>query len=176
MMKEEFLKLPEGPPYCEYEKGEVIFMPSPHERHQRLLLRLASLLDSHVSANHLGQIWINLDVYLSEDLIYVPDIVYLSAAHLDLCSQTDGKIHGVSDLVVEILSPYGIARDRITKLNNYFVCGIPWYWIIDPETLTLEEYQAEANGYLRTASIEPGQIFRPKKFPSLEVNLQELTK
>lgn len=175
-MKEEFLKLPQGPPSCEYEKGEVICMPSAHGKHQRLLLRLGSLVDSHVVANHLGGVWIEVDVYLSEDLIYVPDIVYLSVEHLHRYNETDGKIHGVPDLVVEILSPYGIARDRITKLNNYFVSGVPWYWIIDPDSLTLEEYQAEANGYLRTASIEPGQIFRPKNFPSLEVNLQELTK
>lgn len=168
--------LPEGPPHCEFEKGEVIFMPSPHERHQRLLLELASLLNSHVKANRLGRIWINLDVHLSEDLIYVPDMVYLSAERLDLCSRTDGKIHGTPDLVVELISPYGIARDRVTKLNNYFTSGVMWYWIIDPENLTIEEYHAEANGYLRTASIESGQVFRPKIFPRLEVNLQEIVK
>jgi len=51
---------------------------------------------------------------------------------------------------------------------------VPWYWIVDSETLSIEEYQATAAGYLRTASIGAGEEFRPRLFEGLVVNLKAL--
>lgn len=174
MSKEEFLALPEGPPDYEFEQGEVILVVRPHAKHQKLVMRLSAALDNHVSSNDLGSVWIEIDTLLTEDRIYIPDIVYLSKEHLDHYHEEDGKIHGVPDLVIEIVSPHSLARDRVAKFNAYFSAGVPWYWIVDPEALTIEEYHAEEKGYLRTASVGEGETFRPGLFPELEINLQGL--
>ena len=111
MSKEEFLALPEGPPDYEFEQGEVIPVVRPHAKHQKLVLRLGAALDHHVSGQNLGAMWIEIDVLLTEDRIYIPDIVYLSQEHMDRYHEDDGKIHGAPDLVVEILLPHSPARD-----------------------------------------------------------------
>jgi Uma2 family endonuclease len=172
--REEFLALPEGPPFYEFEQGEVILMVPPHSRHQKLLMRLSALLDNHAAVNALGAVRIDIGVLLTEDRTYIPDIVYLSQPHMDRHQEAEGRIHGAPDLVVEILSPHSLARDRVTKFNAYFSAGVPWYWIVDPEALTIEEYHTEEKGYLRSASVAGGESFRPGLFPKLEINLQTL--
>jgi Uma2 family endonuclease len=174
MSVEEFLTLPEGPPNYEFEEGEVILVVRPHAKHQKVVMRLSAALDNHVRSNDLGSVWIEIDVLLTKDRIYIPDIVYLAKEHLDRYQEEDGKIHGAPDLVIEIVSPHSLARDRVTKFNAYFSAGVPWYWIVDPEALTIEEYHAEEKGYLRTASVAEGESFRPGLFPELEINLQTL--
>ena len=66
------------------------------------------------------------------------------------------------------------SRDRVGKFVVYFEHQIPWYWLVDPDTLSIEEYQATPSGYLRTASIRRGQEFKPSLFTGLVLNLQLL--
>jgi len=90
-----------------------------------------------------------------------------------LLDPVDRKIHGSPDLVVEVTSS-APARDRVHKFRVYYGNGLPWYWIIDSNTLAIEEYHAIAQGYLRTASIGPREEFRPQLFPDLVINLAAL--
>jgi len=83
-------------------------------------------------------------------------------------------MHGAPDLVVEIVSKYGVGRDRVVKFNTYFVAGVSWYWIIDPYSLIIEEYHAEEKGYMRTTAAAEGEVFRPQAMVGLEFNLSEL--
>jgi len=75
---------------------------------------------------------------------------------------------------VEIVSKYGAGRDRVVKFNTYFAAGVSWYWIIDPDSLIIEEYHAEEKGYMRTIAAAEGEVFRPQAMPGLEFNLHEL--
>ena len=170
----EFQALPEGPPYYEFEDGEVIFMTSPHGQHQDVMVCLSFFLRTYVGEHRLGRVWAEIDVELTESKTYIPDIVYLSTEHIDRYHESDGKIHGLPNLVVEILSPSSISRDRVEKFNRYFDAGVPWYWIVDPDTLIVEEYHDEGKGYLRTEDAAADEIFRPSAFPGLELNLKEL--
>jgi Uma2 family endonuclease len=62
----------------------------------------------------------------------------------------------------------------VTKLRAYFANGVPGYWIIDGETLAIEEYHATPNGYLRTASVAAGEAFQPRLFPGMTIDLATL--
>ena len=101
-------------------------------------------------------------------------LVFLTTEHLSRHSEQDGKIHGVPDLVIEIVSRSNPGRDRVTKFNNYLAAGVPWYWLIDSESLIQEEYHTEAGRYSRTAAAEAREIFRPAVFPGLELGLKTL--
>src|SRR5918996_5351682 len=173
MTLEEYRALPEGPPFYEFEEGELIMVASPTPEHQDLLLELAHALRQFVRQQQLGRVFMEVDVYLPDGRGYIPDLAFLSTDHLRLLSATDRKIHGSPDLVVEVTSSVP-ERDRVHKFRVYYDNGVPWYWIIDSNTLAIEEYQATPQGYLRTASIAPGEDFSPQLFPGLTLNLTAL--
>lgn len=172
--KTEFLALPEGPPDFEFEYGDLVPMPRPHSRHQDVASALARVLQVYVARNGLGRCWMEVDVELNEDLSYVPDLVFLKTEHLSYHREQNGKIYGVPDLVIEIVSRSNPGRDRVTKFNNYLSVGVPWYWLIDAESLIQEEYHAEGSRYARTVAAEADESFRPVIFPGLELNLKAL--
>lgn len=175
MTLDEFWDLPEGPPNYEFEDGEVIEMVSPHGRHQDVLLALGAELRAHILKNKSGKIWLEIDTHLPNvSRVYIPDLVFLAADHLDRYSKEDGKIHGVPDLVIEVLSPSTKRRDRTTKKNVYEQAGVAWYWMVDADDLTIEECRLTPEGYLITQSVPPGKPFTPKLFLGLSFNLVEL--
>ncbi len=149
-------------------------MVSPHGRHQDVLLALGSELREHILKHTLGHIWLELDVHLPNNRVYIPDLVFLTRAHLDRLSPEDGKIHGVPDLVVEIFSPTTKRRDKTTKKNVYHRAGVPWYWMVDADGLLIDECQWKKDGYLLTQSLGPGEPFTPRLFPALTIDLAAL--
>jgi len=175
MTLEEFFAIPEGPPKVELEEGELIVTAQPSGRHQKVLLRLGALIDGHVTQNELGAVWPEIDVHLpGEARVYVPDLVFLTLEHMDRYSGEDGRIHGVPDLAVEITSPSTERRDRTTKLRTYQDVGVPWYWLVDPDELIIQEYRLTTEGYLLAQSVPPGEAFEPGLFPSLSIDLAAL--
>ena len=55
---------------------------------------------------------------------------------------------GAPDLVIEILSPSTLRHDRFVKLDLYQQAGVREYWIVEPETQTVQVYTLE-NGILQ---------------------------
>jgi Uma2 family endonuclease len=177
MSLSEFLDTPEdetGPKY-ELEYGELIEMTRPTFEHNELLLSLSSILLPYIRTHNLGRLSQDIMVVLDEprELAYAPDLVFVATEHLD-CIRS-GRVYGAPDLVVEVLSPSTASRDHLTKLDVYLKSGIPWYWIVDPKGPGIEEYSATDSGYLRTATIESNDTFRPGIFPDLSIDLESLT-
>jgi Uma2 family endonuclease len=170
---EEFRALPEGPPFYEFEDGELIPMTSPTKKHQDVLGAFVEALRPFLRTHGLGELCIELDVYLPDGHVYIPDLSFVSRERQTLIDPSDQKIHGIPDLVVEITSTVP-QRDRVRKFDVYYKNGVPWYWIVDSQTLAIEEYQATPQGYLRTASVDAGQEFHPRLFPGLAINLAAL--
>jgi Uma2 family endonuclease len=167
---EEYRALPEGPPHYEFEEGALIPVTSPTRKHQAILLALATMLRSYVRDRKLGSIIMELDVYLPDGRVFIPDLLFLSTEQLNLIDPGDDKVHGAPDLVVEITSSVP-ARDRVHKFRVYYDNGVPRYWVVDGETLAIEEYHATPDGYLRTASVDAGEEFRPRLFPEMAIDL-----
>jgi len=174
MTLEEFQALPEGPPYYEFEEGELVPMGSPTLEHQDLVGELASVLRRFVRERKGGRVCMEVDVYLPDGRVYIPDISFVSTERAEeLLSHPDRKIHGAPDLVVEVTSS-NPERDRVRKFRVYYENGVSWYWIVDGETLAIEEYRATPEGYLRAGSTEAGEAFRPKLFLELSIDLDSL--
>ena len=173
MTLEEYQALPEGPPFYEFEEGELILVASPTPEHQDIVGELSHALRQFVRQQQLGRVFMDVDVYLPDGRGYIPDLAFLSTERLHLLNPTDRKIHGAPDLVVEVTSS-APARDRVHKFRVYYDNGVTWYWIIDSDTLAIEEYHATPEGYLRTASIAAGEEFQPRAFPGLSLHLTAL--
>ncbi|MCX7969573.1 MAG: Uma2 family endonuclease, partial [Armatimonadetes bacterium] len=52
--------------------------------------------------------------------------------------------------------------------------GVQWYWVVDMERKTVEEYRWTEEGYLLTQVVLPNEVFQPKIFPGLTIDLQSL--
>ena len=83
------------------------------------------------------------------------------------------------DWICEVLSDSNrsldFARDRrhdtIRKLRRYHEAGVPHYWLLDPETGTLNVFRHELQGYLSVLIADRGQRVRAEPFEALEVQV-----
>jgi Uma2 family endonuclease len=173
MTIEEFQALPEGPPYYEFEEGEIVPMTSPRPEHQDIVDELVFVLKAYVRKKQAGRVLRELDVYLPDGRVLIPDIAVLTTERMSYLNPVDGKIRGVPDMVAEVTSGDAV-RDRVHKFEVYLRNGVPWYWIVDQTTLAIEEYRATPEGYLRVSSVAPGQTFTPGLFPGLTIDLVAL--
>lgn len=175
MTLEDFERLPEGPPYYDYINGEAIEVNKPTGKHQRIEMRLANHLFEHTRSTGAGEVYHNIDVRLPQGNWVSPDIVFIAKQHLDLYDDVTGDLLGAPDLAVEITSPSTWAYDRMDKLTQYREARVPWVWIVEQESLTIEENQWTAEGYVLVGGAKAGQPFRPHLFPDLEIDLKAMT-
>lgn len=174
MSREEFEKLPEGPPFYDYIGGEAIEVNRPTGKHQHIILRLGNALWEHMRNNGLGDVFPEVDVLLPTGSTVGPDISVLLTEHLDRYDKQKGDIIGAPDIIVEVLSPTTEEYDRTDKLSEYHRSGVQWVWFIDQDTLTIEEFQWTPEGYLLKQAVKGGDVFRPKGLTNFEVNLKAL--
>ena len=126
--------------------GEVIMSPSPSEKHQRAPARLYLRMGTHVERHKLGRVYFApFDVVFSEKTALLPDLIFVSSARVGIIGPE--YIIGAPDLVVEVLSPSRPAYDRVTKLEQYALHGVPEYWIIDPAEEKAEVYRLAGKSY-----------------------------
>ena len=71
----------------------------------------------------------------------MPDLLVVLASHRAYL--TEQKVTGAPDLVVEILSPSSVRRDRVLKLRLYERAGVGEYWIVDPVARHVEKYRRD---------------------------------
>jgi Uma2 family endonuclease len=106
-------RLPDEPRY-ELVFGRFHLTPSRSPRHQIVVPMLWQHFDRIAEAAG-GFVFIApLDVVLADHSVVQPDLLYMSAARLDLVGN---RIEGAPDLVVEVLSPGTARYDRGKKLQ-----------------------------------------------------------
>ena len=142
-------------------------MNQPTPRHQDVVGVLFAAL-RFARGQGLGRAFLEPLVVLPDGRGYVPDVAFLSAGRMDLLPRENGPIHS-TNLVVEVTSSQP-ARDRVHKFRTYYGNQVPWYWIIDPETLDLEEYRtARPPKATCTRPVSrPRRGIRTRPFPRLD--------
>ncbi len=152
--------------------GEIVISPSPHPSHQEIVFNFARLLRDYVSAQNLGKVFISpLDVVLSPRRVVQPDLFFVSLANRGIIQD---HVRGVPDLVVEVISEGSWRRDRIEKKALYEQFSLPEYWIVDPESRTIEVFALAAGVYQRHARAEGGQTVSSKILPDFSVSFNQL--
>ncbi len=167
---EEYLALPEGPPYYELDDG-VLVVKSTHGTHGLWMGRIFAYLDTWCR-HHGGYVSLDVGTLPGGDRNYIPDVVYIAPGHMD--RYVDGRIHGVPDLAVEVFNRRGAGRNRVHKFNAYRAFGLEWYWLISYDEQVFEEYHLEAGAYVRTAEAGPGDEFRPRALPGLVIPVDDV--
>ena len=114
----------------------IMMSPRPSINHNRISGNIYTLFRSHLKGKTCEAFGDGVDLYLTERDRFVPDGMIV--CHRDFIKK-DG-IHGVPDLVLEILSPSTTKNDRKHKKAVYEAVGVHEYWIIEPETKSIEVY------------------------------------
>jgi Uma2 family endonuclease len=153
---------PDGKRY-ELLSGDLHVTPAPSPSHQRVVLRLARVLQDYFGQP--AEVFVSpIDVILTEQDVVQPDLVVVSGP----AQVSDRGIEGPPLLVVEVLSPTTSAYDRTTKALRYAALGVTHYWIADLPAKRLECYRREASGYQQAASAAGDERFRHPDFPGLD--------
>lgn len=148
------MQLPEGKKYTyadyltwdddnRYEliDGEVYMMSAPSVSHQEISMELGRQIANYLQGKPCKVFSAPFDVRLNADTedntVVQPDITVVC----DPKKIENGKnCKGAPDMVIEILSPSSGTRDQILKLNMYLEAGVKEYWIVDPETRSVQVY------------------------------------
>ncbi|MBN8576030.1 MAG: Uma2 family endonuclease [Cytophagales bacterium] len=142
-----YQSLPEGT-LAELIDNIIFMSPSPIYRHQKVILTLAVQLQKNLEEKGLGIIaFAPFDVYLDETSNAVqPDLVVVLKDNLAILNE-EGHIHGVPDLLIEILSPGNTQHDTVRKKNLYEKFGVKEYWIVDPDSKRASVFQLQNQTY-----------------------------
>lgn len=78
------------------------------------------------------------------------------------------------DWICEVLSPHHVRRDRVDKVSIYHRFEIPHYWLLDPESETLEVNRWTPAGWLLVLAARRGQTVRAEPFDALPLQVGRL--
>src|SRR5579859_3787627 len=111
---------------AEWVDGEIVVASPANLDHQNLTGFLYAALLWYTNASGVGGTVLVAPFQMK--LAHVgrePDVIYVAPEHLDRFHPT--YLDGPADLVVEIVSPESVTRDRVEKLREYQEAGVQEY-------------------------------------------------
>jgi Uma2 family endonuclease len=140
--------------YKDYEKWEgdwelirgipYAMSPAPNRHHQRFGSRFVTAFSNALNnsnSNCSCDVLYETDWVVSEDTVVRPDVMVV-------CEKlNDDFITIPPSLILEILSPATILKDRNTKFNLYQAYGVRYYLIADLGKKLVETFQLRNNSY-----------------------------
>jgi len=173
MKSDRFCELPPSDTIrLELLDGDVVMAARPSSHHQYFVVELAVVLRSWIKPRKLGRILLDTLMKIDDEWTPAPDLCFLKTRHLKRVKKR--RIEGPVDLAVEVLSPSDEDIDRETKFDAYAEFGIPWYWIVDLEKRTLEEYKLVGGAYGDRVEVSFDEPFKPRLFKGLKIDLASL--
>ena len=143
------MDLAENDPFIyELFDGEIMKRSAPSLVHQRISRKLLGKLDAFIEEKKLGEIFsAPVDLNLDEFNAFQPDLAFVSKERSFLIEDGD-YIHGAPDMVVEIISPGTVKRDRVIKKDLCERFAIREYWLVDPLNKGIEIYIMQEDKYV----------------------------
>ena len=168
----DYLSLEEEKRY-EIIDGELLEMPAPSLKHQKVIWNLAYVFRRYQEKKDCGDFYLApVDVVLSEEHVVQPDLVFVSKDRLSIAR--DRGIFGSPDLVVEVVSPSTFKRDTEDKRKLYAKYGVKEYWLVFPEERVVEVLTLEGNEYeVFSYAFESGKVCS-KLLEDFCLNLEEI--
>lgn len=152
MTFEEYLRFGGENTRAEWIDGEVITMYSASSKHQDIVGFLQTIMRIYTETHNLGRVFSAPFAMKLEKQRRgrEPDLLYVSREKIRLIEPT--FLNGAADLVVEVISPESVGRDRGEKFVEYESAGVREYWLIDYERKRAEFYELADDGLYRLAN------------------------
>ena len=172
---EQFLDMFDEDTRAEWVHGEVVYMSPASLIHQDLTGFLSAILRYYVEFCDLGMICpapfqMKTGPHLPGR---EPDILFINTNHLDRLREN--FLNGPADMVVEIISPESVRRDRQDKFLEYEKGGVREYWLIDPMRKQAEFFTLKDHRF-QQISIDENHIFQSLVLTGLWLNVEWLWK
>lgn len=153
--------------------GKALMSPSPELFHQRWARNIFVAVQRHIEAHKLGEVFFApVDVVLDETNVVQPDIIFVSTASAGILDRRG--VMGAPDLVVEIISPTSLRRDRYDKRELYARFGVKEFWLADVANQSIEVLCLEEGGYrLLCCATTVGKV-RSIVLPGFELDVASL--
>ncbi|ACB50941.1 hypothetical protein cce_1591 [Crocosphaera subtropica ATCC 51142] len=107
-----------------------------------------------------------------------PDLTIIREEHINLLAKRNTICLFMPPplLVVEIVSPGELQkhRDYIAKRIQYQDCGIPEYWIIDPENQTILVLELKDKTYVELGEFSENSKIKSPQFSQLDLFVSQL--
>ncbi len=175
---DDLVALPEGD-RAEVLRGVLEHSPAPLPRHARAQRALCGCVggpfDDDDGDGGPGGWWIlpEVDVRLSLHDIVRPDVAGWRRERL-----TDPgdlrPIDVVPDWIRAIISPSNARRDRVDKARLYLDAGVPFYWLVEPETRALEALVRDGARWVEAGRFSDGDVVRVPPFEAIELKIARL--
>lgn len=149
MTYEDFLAWADEDTLAEWVEGEVIMTSPASLQHQLISGFLSAVMGIYAQGRQLGVV-VTGPFQMKLRNGREPDLIFVATDHLGRFQEN--RLEGPADLVVEIISPESVDRDRGRKFYEYEQGGIPEYWLIDPLRRWVDVYVLEDDRYRLTFS------------------------
>jgi Uma2 family endonuclease len=170
---EDYLNFPQDGKCHEIIDGVHFMTPAPQTRHQIVSRNLLWTLENYVRDKNLGHtLNAPVDVVLSDTTVVQPDLIFICREREHIIKKN--YIDGPPDLVIEILSPGRENLDRLVKMKQYALLGVPEYWLVDFEARLLEQYVLRGQLFERAGVFS--EDFSPSLFPDLTIRMSAVFK
>ena len=168
---EDYLMTPDDERW-ELLKGALTRRPTPNTAHQRTLGNLAVALFNFVDDKGLGEVFISpFDVVLSPTNVLEPDLIFVATGQRSII--TEANVQGAPALVIEVVSPSTLTRDRELKRRIYAEHGVGEYWLVDPDSRTISVMSLQDKDFREVGNYGVGEVLSS---PTLEDLVLDLTR
>lgn len=152
--------------------GEIIMSPAPKPSHQTVVARFWEALKNHVEPHGLGRVFLSpVDVVLSPRQVVQPDVFFIARERIGIIGN---HIAGAPDLAAEVISPGSWRRDRVDKKALYEQFSVKEYWILDPDTSSIEVFVLSKGACQLHCRVAESESARSKLLAGFKVSFNEL--
>jgi len=163
---EDYLALPVHPGLEEVIDGRTEALATPSHDHNDAAFRLASIVLAPALPAELRVILGPTGTLIRRSPLRVrePDLKVIRWAD---CHPGHTFVDTAPVLVVEVVSPlHGRRRDLIEKRHDYSVAGVPSYWIVDLENVSVHVLELAGEHYRDVALAEGDELLQlDRPFP-----------
>ena len=156
-------------------EGELFVSRAARLPHQLVLHNLQMVIGSYLKQNPIGRVVPGSGAVFSDYDAVIPDLVFVRNENWDRIV-ADERFVKAPDLVIEILSPGKVNRERDTlvKRQLYSRYGVEEYWIVDPENREVEIYSQLEQSLAKVSTFRDHQTLRSSMLPGLELDVQAI--
>ena len=122
--------------------GKLYVTPGPRFDHQRVATNLLLVMAPLARGHGLGEVVGPMTVHVRDELVFEPDLIFIRADRMHVADPV-GHLHGLPDLVIEILSPSTRSYDRALKRKYYMEAGVAELWLVDIDERMVEVWRKD---------------------------------